>query len=254
MAEGQLIWPVILSGGSGTRLWPKSRTLFPKQFHVLTSEHSLLQEALLRVKNDAMYAKPLVICNEEHRFIVAEQAEEIGMELQDIVLEPEGRNTAPAVAVATALVRSLDPNGLVLVLAADHHIPKVEAFTTAVGLGRVAAANYICTFGITPTCPETGYGYIKRLNQEVSPGVYKIDQFREKPDLPTAKKYVADKSYAWNAGMFLFSAARMQARRTRPPARSAAPARLGACRRQYLKNGSGGHRQNHGSVPPAAPA
>ena len=254
MAEGQLIWPVILSGGSGTRLWPKSRTLFPKQFHVLTSEHSLLQEALLRVKNDAMYAKPLVICNEEHRFIVAEQAEEIGMELQDIVLEPEGRNTAPAVAVATALVRSLDPNGLVLVLAADHHIPKVEAFTTAVGLGRVAAANYICTFGITPTCPETGYGYIKRLNKEVSPGVYKIDQFREKPDLPTAKKYVADKSYAWNAGMFLFSAARMQARRTRPPARSAAPARLGACRRQYLKNGSGGHRQNHGSVPPAAPA
>ena len=235
MAEGQLIWPVILSGGSGTRLWPKSRTLFPKQFHVLTSEHSLLQEALLRVKNDVMYAKPLVICNEEHRFIVAEQAEEIGMELQDIVLEPEGRNTAPAVAVATALVRSLDPNGLVLVLAADHHIPKVEAFTTAVGLGRVAAANYICTFGITPTCPETGYGYIKRLNQEVSPGVYKIDQFREKPDLPTAKKYVADKSYAWNAGMFLFSAARMQARRTRPPARSAAPARLGACRRQYLR-------------------
>ena len=86
MAEGQLIWPVILSGGSGTRLWPKSRTLFPKQFHVLTSEHSLLQEALLRVKNDVMYAKPLVICNEEHRFIVAEQAEEIGMELQDIVL------------------------------------------------------------------------------------------------------------------------------------------------------------------------
>ena len=147
------IWPVILSGGSGTRLWPKSRTLFPKQFHVLTSEHSLLQEALLRVKDDSMYANPMVICNEEHRFIVAEQAEELNIELQDIVLEPEGRNTAPAVAVATALVRSMDPTGLVLVLAADHHIPKVDQFTAAVALGRVAASKYICTFGVTPTRP-----------------------------------------------------------------------------------------------------
>ena len=204
------IWPVILSGGSGTRLWPKSRTLFPKQFHVLTSEHSLLQEALLRVKDDAMYANPMVICNEEHRFIVAEQAEELGVELQDIVLEPEGRNTAPAVAVATALILELDPTGLVLVLAADHHIPKVDEFTAAVGLGRVAASQYICTFGVTPTSPETGYGYIKRLLLEVSPGVYKIDQFKEKPDLATAKKYAADPKYAWNAGMFLFSAQLMQ--------------------------------------------
>ena len=204
------IWPVILSGGSGTRLWPKSRTLFPKQFHVLTSEHSLLQEALLRVKDDSVYANPMVICNEEHRFIVAEQAEEINIELQDIVLEPEGRNTAPAVAVATALVRSMDPTGLVLVLAADHHIPKVDEFTAAVALGRVAASKYICTFGVTPTSPETGYGYIKRLLQEVSPGVFKIDQFKEKPDLATAKKYVADPKYAWNAGMFLFSAQLMQ--------------------------------------------
>ena len=199
------IWPVILSGGSGTRLWPKSRTLFPKQFHVLTSEHSLLQEALLRVKDDSMYANPMVICNEEHRFIVAEQAEELNIELQDIVLEPEGRNTAPAVAVATALVRSMDPTGLVLVLAADHHIPKVDQFTAAVALGRVAASKYICTFGVTPTSPETGYGYIKRLLQEVSPGVFKIDQFKEKPDLATAKKYVADPKYAWNAGMLLIS-------------------------------------------------
>ena len=166
------IWPVILSGGSGTRLWPKSRTLFPKQFHVLTSEHSLLQEALLRVKDDSVYAQPMVICNEEHRFIVAEQAEELGIELQDIVLEPEGRNTAPAVAVATALVRQMDPTGLVLVLAADHHIPKVDQFTAAVALGRQAATQYICTFGVTPTSPETGYGYIKRLLQEVSPAVW----------------------------------------------------------------------------------
>eukprot|EP00964_Phaeocystis_antarctica_P036405 scaffold20781_cov57-Phaeocystis_antarctica.AAC.2 len=177
----------------------------------------------------------MVICNEEHRFIVAEQAEELGIELQDIVLEPEGRNTAPAVAVATALVRQMDPTGLVLVLAADHHIPKVDQFTAAVALGRQAATQYICTFGVTPTSPETGYGYIKRLLQEVrhypnpnpnlgepgrvhdqsaspsvSPGVYKIDQFKEKPDLATAKKYVADPKYAWNAGMFLFSAQLMQ--------------------------------------------
>lgn len=208
--EKQLVWPVILSGGSGTRLWPKSRTLFPKQFHVLTSEHSLLQEALLRVKDSTIYAKPMVVCNEDHRFIVAEQAEQLGMELTTIVLEPEGRNTAPAVAVATALVQRLDPKGMVLVLAADHHIPMLDAFTASVKMGMQAAnAKYICTFGISPTGPETGYGYIKRLSEEVTPGVFKIEAFKEKPELAMAKKYVADKSYSWNAGMFLFLASRM---------------------------------------------
>ena len=211
MPETQKVWPVILSGGSGTRLWPKSRTLFPKQFHVLTSEHSLLQEALLRVKDTVIYADPIVVCNEDHRFIVAEQAEELGIKLQDIVLEPEGRNTAPAVAVATAIVSRLDPNGLVLVLAADHHIPRLDAFTAAVQQGVSAAnAKFICTFGITPNAPETGYGYIKRLPEQVAKGVYKIDQFKEKPELAIAKKYIADPSYSWNAGMFLFLAARMQ--------------------------------------------
>ena len=204
------VWPVILSGGSGTRLWPKSRSLYPKQFHVLTSEHSLLQEALLRVSDPEIYAKPMVICGEDHRFIVAEQADQLGMALQDIVLEPEARNTAAAVAVAAALVKALDPQGLVLILAADHHIPNIPAFTAAVKLGMSAAAGkHICTFGITPTSPETGYGYIKRMAEEVAPGVFKIDQFREKPDLETAKQYVADKAYAWNAGLFLFSATSM---------------------------------------------
>lgn len=204
------VWPVILSGGSGTRLWPKSRTLFPKQFHRLTSKHSLLQEALLRVEDTDMYAKPIVVCNEDHRFIVSEQADELGMELSDIVLEPEGRNTAPAVATATLMIQKIDPTGLVLVLAADHHIPNLPAFTAAVKLGITAATgDYICTFGIAPTCPETGYGYIKRQSQEVAPGVFKIDQFVEKPDLETAERYVADPSYAWNAGMFLFAARRM---------------------------------------------
>lgn len=204
------VYPVILSGGSGTRLWPKSRTLFPKQFHSLTSKDTLLQEALLRVNDNSLYGQPMVVCNEDHRFIVAEQAAALGIELQAVVLEPEGRNTAPAVAVATELIRRIDPEGIVLVLASDHHIGNAAAFTEAVRTGvPAAAAGNICTFGITPTCPETGYGYIKRTGKEIAPGVFKIDQFKEKPDLPTAKKYVADPSYAWNAGLFLFSAAAM---------------------------------------------
>lgn len=208
--EQPKVWPVILSGGSGTRLWPKSRILFPKQFHSLTSEHTLLQEALLRVVDPVLYAKPMVVCNEEHRFIVAEQAEELGVDLHSIVLEHEGRNTAPAVAVAAHIIRKVDPNGLILVLASDHHIGDPVAFSKAVALGVPAAVDgYICTFGITPNAPETGYGYIKRTPKEVYPSVYRIDQFKEKPNLETAKKYVADPTYAWNAGLFLFSAQRM---------------------------------------------
>ena len=121
-----------------------------------------------------------------------------------------GRNTAPAVAVAAALVRRIDPDGMVLVLASDHHIGNPAAFTRSVMLGVPAAMKgYICTFGIAPSCPETGYGYIKRTSKEISPGVFQIEQFKEKPDLATAKQYVADPSYAWNAGLFLFSASAM---------------------------------------------
>lgn len=205
------VWPVILSGGSGTRLWPKSRTLFPKQFHALTSELSLLQEALARVNDPTIYGKPMVVCGEDHRFIVSEQAREMDIELLEIVLEPEGRNTAPAVAAAAAIIQKIDPNGIVLILASDHHIGDPVAFSNAVRLGAPAAADgYICTFGISPTCPETGYGYIKRTSQAIAAGVFKIDQFKEKPDLETAKRYIADPTFAWNAGLFLFSVGKMQ--------------------------------------------
>lgn len=204
------VYPVILSGGSGTRLWPKSRSLYPKQFHRLTSDETLLQEALSRVVDKNIYGNSVVVCNEDHRFMVSEQAKEIGCKLLDILLEPEARNTASAVAAAAARIQALDPNGLVLVLASDHHIADPAAFTKAVQAGIPAAMEgYICTFGVTPTYPETGYGYIKRTNTQVKPNVYKIDQFKEKPDLATAKKYVAAGDYAWNAGLFLFSAKAM---------------------------------------------
>jgi len=208
MSESKVtVYPVILSGGSGTRLWPKSRSLYPKQFHRLTSEETLLQEALSRVKDKSIYGNPIVVCNEDHRFMVSEQAKEMGVNLQDIILEPEARNSAPAVGAATARIQSIDPNGLVLILASDHHIADPEAFNRAVLTGIPAAvAGQICTFGVTPGYPETGYGYIKRTDKQVKPGVYKIDQFKEKPDLETAKKYLADGNYAWNAGLFLFSA------------------------------------------------
>lgn len=195
------VYPVILSGGSGTRLWPKSRSLYPKQFHRLTSEETLLQEALSRVTDKSIYGNPIVVCNEDHRFMVKEQAKEIGVELNAILLEPEARNTAPAVGAATAHVMSMDPNGLVLVLASDHHIADPAAFNRAVQAGIAAAVDgYICTFGVTPGYPETGYGYIKRTDKQVKPGVFKIDQFKEKPDLETAKQYLAAGTYAWNAG------------------------------------------------------
>lgn len=205
-----LIYPVILSGGSGTRLWPKSRVLFPKQFHRLTTKDSLVQEALLRVKDRTLFGKAIIVCNQDHRFMCEEQAKEIGVELEAIVLEPEGRNTAPAVALAAVIVRKLDPDGMLLVLASDHHIADTESFLKAVQTGTAAAdAGYICTFGIKPSCPETGYGYIKALGKEVKPGVFQIDSFKEKPNLETAQQYVADPTYLWNSGMFMFSAKSM---------------------------------------------
>jgi mannose-1-phosphate guanylyltransferase/mannose-6-phosphate isomerase len=187
-----------------------SRSNFPKQFHGLTSHETLFQEALQRVKDPSLYAAPLVVCNEDHRFLVAQQAEQLNVKLERIVLEPEGRNTAPAVAVASVLVRDLEANGLVLVLASDHHIGDPKAFSEAVRRAIPAAmSGFICTFGVKPTCPETGFGYIKRTNQEVKPGCFRIDQFKEKPDVKTAEQYVADGRYDWNAGIFLFDASKM---------------------------------------------
>jgi len=201
----RLIRPIILSGGSGTRLWPLSRSLFPKQLHPLVSEKSLLQETALRVSGPE-FAAPIVICNEEHRFMVAEQLREVGLEAEAIVLEPEGRNTAPAVAIG-ALMREDAADEALLVLPSDHVIRDNGAFVMAVNAAVAAAASgYLVAFGISPTGPETGYGYIKRgAPLDGIEGCYAIDRFVEKPDADTAKKYLEDGGYDWNGGMFLFA-------------------------------------------------
>jgi len=198
--------PVILCGGSGSRLWPLSRALYPKQLLSLTGSLSLLQDTVERIKGlSPGQAAPLVICNEAHRFLVARQFEALGID-PEIVLEPKGRNTAPAVAVA-ALLREADggESDLLLILPADHVIQNQQALRDAVVLAIPAAEQgRLVTFGIVPTAPETGYGYI-RASDSVSP-IMEVDRFVEKPDFETARKYVQSGSYYWNSGMFLFSA------------------------------------------------
>ncbi|MBO6559581.1 MAG: mannose-1-phosphate guanylyltransferase/mannose-6-phosphate isomerase [Nisaea sp.] len=203
-----MIYPVILSGGSGTRLWPVSRALYPKQLLPMLSERTMLQETALRFPEGAGYGPPSVICNAEHRFAVAEQMQGIGAKPSAILLEPAGRNSAPAAAVAALHVASVDPEGLVLLLASDHRIERPDAFRAAVETGAVAArAGRLVTFGITPDRPETGYGYIHRNGPlDGMDGCYGIERFVEKPDLATAEKYLAAGDYFWNSGTFLFRA------------------------------------------------
>jgi mannose-1-phosphate guanylyltransferase/mannose-6-phosphate isomerase len=208
-----MLIPVILSGGSGTRLWPLSRELYPKQLLPLVGKGTMLQETLARVAGVEGLAAPVVVCNESHRFLVAEQILEAGIKPHAIVLEPVGRNTAPAIAVAAMVAVSDAPNGarspqsdpLLLILPADHVIRDVKAFRAALEIGRKAAMEgKLVTFGVVPNKPETGYGYIKRIN---GPGpAFEIERFVEKPDLATAKAYVESKEYFWNSGMFLFRA------------------------------------------------
>lgn len=209
-----MLIPVILSGGSGTRLWPLSRELYPKQLLPLVGKGTMLQETLARVQGVDNVGAPIVVCNESHRFLVAEQLREIAAEPQSILLEPVGRNTAPAVAVAAmaavaggpanANVRAHD-DAVLLVLPADHVIHNVEAFRAAMAVGRKAAEEgKLVTFGVVPNKPETGYGYIRRA-AGAGPA-FPIAQFVEKPDLATATKYVASKEYFWNSGMFMFRA------------------------------------------------
>ena len=202
------IHPVILSGGSGTRLWPVSRALFPKQFLALTGHRTMLQETAIRVRDGAHFADPMVICNAEHRFIVAEQLRQIEVRPSDMILEPEGRNTAPAAALATLRITELDPEGLVLLLASDHVVTKPEVLREAIMRGVVAAEqDRLVTFGIRPHRPETGYGHIK-VGAEITEaiGCHTVDRFVEKPDFQTAKGYVASGDYLWNASLFLFRA------------------------------------------------
>lgn len=204
----QRIIPVILSGGSGTRLWPLSRRLYPKQLLPLAADASMLVETARRVPQAAGFAAPIVISSEEHRFIVAEQLRADGVKPARIVLEPAGRNTAPAVAVAALIAQEHDPDAIILVLPSDHVIADVTGLHAAIAAGRAAvAAGRLVTFGVKPTKPETGYGYIERAEAlAAAPGAFAIKRFVEKPDQATAERYIANPSFAWNSGMFLFTA------------------------------------------------
>jgi mannose-1-phosphate guanylyltransferase len=199
--------PIIMAGGSGTRLWPLSRELFPKQFLALEGETSMLQNTVLRM-HGLNSRKPLVICNEAHRFLVAEQLRQLNALDQNILLEPVGRNTAPAVALAALWATYRDTDPLLLVLAADHVIRDPAAFHHAVRTAiPLAEIGHLVTFGIVPSKAETGYGYIRR-GDPVTPGACRVAAFAEKPDPETAKRYVVSQEYLWNSGMFLFRASR----------------------------------------------
>jgi mannose-1-phosphate guanylyltransferase/mannose-6-phosphate isomerase len=202
------ITPVILSGGSGTRLWPMSRTLYPKQLLPLLTAQSMLQETVRRVGDSARFAAPLIVANDEHRFIIAEQLRQIEVTPQAIILEPVGRNTAPAAAIAALLLAASDPDALLFIMPSDHAIGDPAAFAAALGRAAEAArGGALVTFGVTPDRPETGYGYIKRGaplgGQE---GSYEVAAFVEKPDRARAEAYLATGDYFWNSGIFLFPA------------------------------------------------
>lgn len=204
-----MLIPVILSGGSGTRLWPLSRAMRPKQFIDVVGQSSLFQQALQRLQglDGSTPVRPLVVANQEHRFLVAQQCREAGIEPRSILLEPEGRNTAPAIALAAlaALEQGQDP--LLLVLPSDHVFTDVAAFQAAVRLAMHAAhEDRLVTFGIVPTHAETGYGYIKATQKLDASKAVEVQEFVEKPDAMTAQRYVAEGSYAWNSGMFMFKA------------------------------------------------
>ncbi|WP_115444734.1 mannose-1-phosphate guanylyltransferase/mannose-6-phosphate isomerase, partial [Escherichia coli] len=206
-----LITPIILAGGSGTRLWPLSRVLYPKQFLKLNGNLTMLQATVERL-NNMECDDPIVICNEQHRFIVAEQLRQINKLTDNIILEPFGRNTAPAIALAALLKlkKSQQEDSIMLVLAADHVVTNKVAFSQSVKNAIPSArSGKMVTFGIIPERPETGYGYIRRgAAYENSDNVFHVDKFIEKPDLETAEKYLASGEYYWNSGMFLFRASR----------------------------------------------
>lgn len=233
-----MIIPIILSGGSGSRLWPLSRELYPKQLLPLVSNLTMLQETIARLNGVVELAAPMVVCNDQHRFIVAQQLAEIGHKAEAIILEPVGRNTAPAVAVSAlrAQTRGLDP--VLLILPADHVIRDADALCAAVSAAYPHALNgSLITFGVVPSAPETGYGYIR--SGELLPPVpganggekiFSVANFVEKPNAETAQQYVASGEFYWNSGMFMFQASRYLEELQR-----FAPEMLVACREALAK-------------------
>jgi mannose-1-phosphate guanylyltransferase/mannose-6-phosphate isomerase len=249
-----MITPVILSGGSGTRLWPLSRELYPKQLLPLVGKNTMLQETVTRLEGINGIDAPIIVANDGHRFMIAEQMRLARVRPAAIMLEPVGRNTAPAVAVAALHASATGKDPVLLVLPADHVIKDTASFHTAVVSGeKIARRGRLITFGIVPRSPETGYGYIKKGKQLAAgaryagagrPGsgkgipasdrpvaAYAVDRFVEKPDLSTAKKYVASGEYLWNSGMFMFRASAFLKELNR-----CAPEMLRACRKAYRES------------------
>jgi mannose-1-phosphate guanylyltransferase/mannose-6-phosphate isomerase len=199
--------PVSLSGGAGTRLWPLSREMYPKQLLALTGKHTMLQDTALRLGGIAGAEPPIVVCNEAHRFTVAEQIRALGMQASAILLEPVGRNTAPAVALAALKAQTIDPEAILVVAPADHVIRALRVFQTAAEVAvSLAETGKLITFGIVAHAPETGYGYIRRGDGDGP--AYPVAQFIEKPPLDVAAQFVASGDYFWNSGMFVFKAGR----------------------------------------------
>lgn len=199
------ITPVLLCGGVGSRLWPVSRQGRPKQYLNLIGETSMLQQTLTRIEALAQ-TSPIIVCNEEHRFLVAEQVRQLGLTSPTIILEPEGKNTAPAIALAAIAASASDSEVNLLVLPADHYVGKPTALIDAIEKAASAASQgKLVTFGLVPSHPETGYGYIRR-GKALAIDVSVLERFVEKPDQPTAEGYIASGDYVWNSGMFMFTA------------------------------------------------
>lgn len=214
-----MLYPVILSGGSGTRLWPLSRAALPKQLLPLASDRSMLQETVLRLDGLAEIGRPLLVGNNEHRFLIAEQMREIGVEPLGLFLEPVGRNTAPAAAIAALHLLKQDADARMLLLPADHLIRDLPAFHLAVAEGlKAVEQGCLVTFGIVPDAPETGYGYIQQGEALAGTEAYRVARFVEKPDQASADRFLAAGDYLWNSGMFLFSCRQFldELRRLRP--------------------------------------
>jgi mannose-1-phosphate guanylyltransferase / mannose-6-phosphate isomerase len=225
-----MLIPLILSGGSGTRLWPVSRKNLPKQFLALAGKGTLFQQTVARTRPLPQVTAPIVVAGEDHRFLAADQLLEVGIQNATIVLEPLARNTAPAIALGALQALERDVDALLLVLPADHLIGDTVAFVDAVKQAMpLAEKGWLVTFGVRPDRPETGFGYIRR-GEAIDEHGYRVEQFVEKPDLVTAESYLADGGYDWNSGMFLFKASRYL-----EELHAHAPAMLAAVREAYAK-------------------